>query len=125
LKQANSLFINIKSFGNLHYPRQDTFIITTVAEKIFNIYRINNALKTKYAFQKMTVNVMRNLDLNNILNNFNDNDLMDNHKYDIIKTIIELYLKVKLHYFAKEFTRKSHLIYIRKDLTKTILFKGQ
>jgi len=72
---------------------------------------------------------MRNLELNSIFKNFNehvlDNDILENHKYNIIKTIIELYLKVKLYYFGKEFTRKSHLTYVRKDLTKTILFKGQ
>lgn len=50
---------------------------------------------------------------------------MDNHKYELIKTIIELYLKIKFYYFEKEFTRKSHLNYVRKNFTKTILFKGQ
>lgn len=72
---------------------------------------------------------MRNLDLSNIFKNFNEhvmeNDVMDNHKYDIIKTIVELYLKVKLYYFSKEFTRKTHVTYVRKDLTKTILFNRQ
>lgn len=124
-KETNSLFINLKSLGNLRYPRQNTYIITSVTEKLFNIYRIENKLKMKHAFQKINVNVIRNINLNKVFNNFNvhlmNNDLMDNHKYELIKTIIELYLKIKFYYFGKEFTRKLHLNYVRKFYENNII----
>jgi len=70
-KEANSLFIDLKSLGNLRYSRQDTYIITSVTETQFNIYRIENKLKMKHAFQKISVNLIRNINLNKVFNNFN------------------------------------------------------
>lgn len=62
-----------------------------------------------------------------------NNDLMNNHKYELIKTIIELYLKIK--FYSKKnslenraFNTCSKRFY--KDvyhlkLLKVLLFKGQ
>lgn len=70
-KEAYSLFVNLKSLGNLRYPRQDTYAITSVTEKLFNIYRIENKLKMKHTFQKISINVIKNINLNKLFHNFN------------------------------------------------------
>lgn len=51
LKEANSIFIETKNLGSLRYPSQDTYLIT-IAEKIFNIYRVENKLQKNMHFKK-------------------------------------------------------------------------
>lgn len=123
-KKATSHFIDLKSFGNLCYPREDTYRIASTTKKIFNIYRIENKLQIKHAFQRMTLHVIRNINIQNLFTDFDvhvlDNDLLENHKYEMIKTIIVLFKnKVILVW------RKLYIKYIREDFTKIILFKEQ
>lgn len=54
-----------------------------------------------------------------------DQDVLENHKYEMIKLIIGYYLDVKLRYECKIDTMRQHDTFIRHSLTKTVIFKGQ
>jgi hypothetical protein len=49
-------------------------------------------------------------------------DIFDNHRVQLCKNIINLYLKVRLHHEARELSRKDS--YIRQKYTKLIPFKN-
>ncbi len=52
-------------------------------------------------------------------------DPLENHRYFLIKAVIEEYLKVKLFYIGKLLTTKLHKKSVRAINTKTTLFEGQ
>lgn len=105
-------FINKKNCGFLRYPRMDTFIIVSAAEKIFNFFRINNKLSLK-AFNIMISNTLKNIHLTALFNNFDLHNrqvsqtfrVMEDYKFMIIKSIITLFFKIKLHYYGKQVER--------------------
>ena len=45
---------------------------------------------------------------------------MENHKFDLIKSILDLVFKIKLYYYDKHITLKEHNVFVRKNLTKNI-----
>lgn len=77
----------------------------------------------------MINSVFRNLPLQNIFINFDSHirnlDFLENHKYELIKSIIQLYLTVKLYYFGKCCTMQLHDTFVRHSNTKITIFKGQ
>lgn len=50
---------------------------------------------------------------------------LENHRYFLIKAIIEEYLKVKLFHIGKLLTSELHKKFIRAKNTKVTLFEGQ
>ena len=54
-----------------------------------------------------------------------DCDLMENHKYFLIKLIIEVIPKVNLYHTGKEYSPRDHKRYICEKLTKYIHFMAQ
>ena len=117
-------YIQISLQGSLalRFPRYDTFTIVTFVEKVYNLYRIQNNLQSKNAYDKMIITVFRYLNLNNIFKNFDshvqDLDFFENHKYQLIKLIIKLYLDVKFYYYGKCVTLRLHNNFIRHTNTK-------
>jgi hypothetical protein len=126
--EAYSDFIARKICGSLRFPRSDIFTVATIVEKVYNMCRIQNDLRSKNAYGKMIVTVFRSLNLN-IFKNFDchvqDLDFLQNHKYELIKLIIKLYLDVKLYYYGKSVTLRLHDNFVRHTNTKLIIFKGQ
>ncbi|KYN50165.1 THAP domain-containing protein 9 [Cyphomyrmex costatus] len=127
--EAESDFIPRKSFGFLRFPRIDTCKITSVVEKLFSIYLNNGEIKHKKAYQKNICDTMQNLDMTALFKNFDnhvkDVDIIKNHKYELIKLIIDCYLRTKMSYFKKGTTLRHQGLSVRHTLNKTILFKGQ
>ena len=54
-----------------------------------------------------------------------DCEVLENHKYYIVKLIIELYIKINLYHIGKEYTLEQHKQYVRETLSKTTHFLGQ
>lgn len=77
----------------------------------------------------MIQDAFRNLNYDNLFCNFNEHikdlDILDNHKYFLIKFIIEFYFKIKLFYEGKMITLHEQKDFIRRKLTKVITFSGQ
>lgn len=59
-----------------------------------------------------------------LLNNM-DEDPLENHRYLLIKSIIEEYLKVKLVNIRKLLTSEPHKKFVRSKNTQVALFAGQ
>lgn len=127
--EVQSSFIQRKSFGFLKYSRTDTLTVVTAAEKIFNLFRIQDKLKSKNILQNMIILTIRHINLSQIFINFDshikDMDVMENHKYLLVKLILKIFFNIKLHYFSKQNTINEHKAFLRHKLTKTILFSGQ
>ncbi|KYN11230.1 THAP domain-containing protein 9, partial [Trachymyrmex cornetzi] len=127
--EAESDFITRKSFGFLRFPRIDTCKVTWIVEKLVNIYLNNDKIKLKNAYQKIICDTMRNLDITALFKNFDnhvkDVDIIENHKYELIKLIIDYYLRTKMSYIGKCVTLRHQGLSVRHSLNKTILFKGQ
>ena len=47
---------------------------------------------------------------------------MENHKFVLIKSILDLVFKIKLYYYDKHITLKEHNVFVRKNLTKNNIF---
>lgn len=132
-EELTSQFIKRKSWGFLRYPRADTYSIIKIATKVFNFFRFNDQLTALNAFHKMVSSTLRNINMSTLFINFDIHTheimeilgVMENHKYILIKSILYLFFKIKLFHYGKHFTLKIHNTFIRHDLTKTILFKGQ
>lgn len=122
-----SAFIDKKSCGYLHYPREDTYKVIIAADKVFNLYKLQNYLYEKNAFNQIILKTMRNINMDKLFLNFNNHvnelDIFENHKYYLIKLIIEKYIKILMNYEGK--LRSQNIEYIRHQFTKLILFKGQ
>ncbi|XP_025159881.1 uncharacterized protein LOC112589716 [Harpegnathos saltator] len=89
-----STFIERKSCGYLHYPREDTYKLIVAADKVFNFYKLQNNLYKKNACQEIIIKTIRNIDMDKILMNY-EGKLMS-----------------------------QNIEYIRHQFTKIILFKG-
>ncbi|KYQ60770.1 THAP domain-containing protein 9 [Trachymyrmex zeteki] len=93
--EAESDFITRKSFGFLRFPRIDTCKVTWIVEKLVNIHLNNDEIKLKKAYRKIICDTMRNLDMTALFKNFDnhvkDVDIIENHKYELIKLIIDYY----------------------------------
>ncbi len=53
-----------------------------------------------------------------------DSTPMQGHKLRLIKRVIEVYSKVRVHHLAKSLSKKAKMESVRKCLTKTIHFKN-
>ena len=124
-----SSFISLKSKGNLRFPRKDTVTVCETVHKILYLLKLENKLKSKNAYQIIIYNSFKKLNINSLFLLFNDHimdcDAMENHKYFLIKLIIESYIKVNLFHIGKEYSLNEHKKYIREKLTKYIHFMGQ
>ncbi|XP_025161980.1 uncharacterized protein LOC112590250 [Harpegnathos saltator] len=58
----------------------------------------------------------------NFNNHVNELDVFENHKYYLIKLIIECYIQILMNYEGK--LMSQNIEYIRHQFTKIILFKG-
>lgn len=99
LPKEDSSFIALKSRWFLTFPSQDTYKIICTAEKIYNVNRINTALRKEHILTHLIVQTMRNLDISNIFVQFEEHtktcEIMENHIYFLIKLIIKMFLKIK------------------------------
>lgn len=126
---VESSFIQRKSEGFLRYPRVDTYTIGTECESVLNLLRIQNKLSSHNVYNIIRTRIFRNLNIDHIFENFDEHvrelEVLENHKYYLISLIVELYCKVKLYHFGKRMTTSQHSSFIRKKLTKTVIFSGQ
>lgn len=81
----------------------------------------------------MISNTLRNIRIIALFKNFDSHSrevaqtfsVIEDHKFVIIKSIISVFFKIKLHYYGKVMTLKAHNTFIRHHFTKSITFQGQ
>ena len=126
-KVVMSCLVNIKSRGGLLQPKEDIVKIIRVAEKFVSIYNLENKLCTRNFYPKLYNQIMRNISAN-ILNNMSLHILEcpfnENHRYLLIKYVIEKYLTIKLFHIAKVKNESLPVKITRQQYTKNMLFSG-
>lgn len=110
LPTSTNDLIQEKEWGKLRYPPKDITVICAAAEKVIVQYS-----QDKINYQFLCVKTIGILNYNNLLKEM-DVHIMDrrnsDHKYLLIKLIINLYFKIRFHFMAK-----------KKNLSKVILRK--
>jgi len=126
---SNSILINLKNRGNLVFPSQDVIKITQFCERIirtnYNIVRTRNNIKailTIQIYQEICDSVFND---SKMTEHIMQQDLFDNHKSELIKSIIEIYLNLRLFHEAKCATDVRQKEYVRHKYKKLIHFKHQ
>lgn len=120
------LLIDIKNRGPLIFPSKDVMNICLVAERFFRQNYCN-------LFTKANIkNILTNQILNSLDSPFTgtlmhyhilSQDVINNHRIQLIKLIIETFLNIRLFHEAKERSDKDE--HIRQKYTNLILFRNQ
>lgn len=106
-------------------PATDVINICKISEKIIrqNLYRIQCKNIKSIVMNEIMGIVGLPFDTAEMNNHILSQDLLDNHRIQLCKLIIDLYINVRFFHEAKQMSAKDE--YIRQKYTKLILFKGQ
>lgn len=107
-EQVNSKFINRKSFGFSRSPTIDTSRVVTICDKIFNMFKLENKLELRNILSIMVQTAFRNINCSKLFVTFDEHvkelEILENHKYILIKLIITFYFQIKLFHEGKRIT---------------------
>lgn len=123
--------INMKNFGThggLCSPRQAVVVLCRLAEKNIQIFDEKKQLSQNRMYFEILNKCLRDVPpklLENMEDHVKDCGPMENHRYLLIRSIFEEYLKVKLYHLGKLKTMELHSQFIRSKNTKLIQFAGQ
>lgn len=129
---TNSSLQKSKQYGKLFAASTLLIQICTSAEKFFRFFLKTEGLVSKSVGNKLlntlVYNTIKNID-GTILNAFSDHlfddDPLDNHVFDVIKLILKIFFKIRIHH---ELTKKIDIMKrgrIRSMNTKSILFRNE
>lgn len=125
----NYSLINIKKFGKWITPSQDVVIIMKRVESILRSCKQKNLLFNKNMKLFVTNNVMQEI-YDSCSNTaimqqhlISNEQLLNNHKYILIKEIIHCFLEIRFFHEGREISSPKHKI--RHKLNKLVLFKHQ
>lgn len=120
--------IALRNLGALINPSRDVIKICIKTESVIKEFK--NNLHEKNLKEKIKFNVINNLP--NIYSLFQsvqsdvlflEQDILQSHKLLLIKSIVELYIKIRLHYEANKMSQKEENL--RHKLHKLILFRNE
>lgn len=116
----NNRFIEMKKFGNLYTPPKDVTEICTAVEKAILLY-VHEKKKINYDY--LIIKSFEFIPYKNIFlemeSHLNDRFFAD-HKYQSIKMIVELYLKIRLFFISKN--KNNNKMVMRKKFKKLTHF---
>lgn len=101
-------------------PYQTTFKICKIAQKFIKSF----VKDPTYKYLKLLNNIMREIDYENAYpkTNFEGHE---SHKYDLIKAIVEEYIRIQVTYTAKRVTLNEQKTMMRNHLKKLIFNNNQ
>ncbi|KYQ60588.1 hypothetical protein ALC60_00354, partial [Trachymyrmex zeteki] len=118
-----------KNRGNLIFPSDDVIKITKYCETVIrlnsNIIRTTNNIKTiitMKVFNDVCHSVFNDSAMSEHIMHQN---IFDNHKTELIKSIIVIYVNLRLFHEAKCVNDSIQKEYIRHKFTKLIHFKNE
>lgn len=121
--------ITVKNRGNLIFPSEDVIKTTRCCEIVI---RSNyNIIRTKKNIKAILITKVFNEICHSVFNNSTmiehilQQDIFDNHRTELIKSIITIYINLRLFHEAKCATDFIHKKYIRRKFTKLIHFNHQ
>jgi hypothetical protein len=125
MNNEKPVFMKLKNRGTYLNPSKGVIKICKEAEKIIRQY--SNKLLTPQIISVLTLKVLglvRSIFNNDVMDaHIKSMDIFDNHKIQLLKLVIETYLKCRLHYEATKNNEKEE--YIRQKYYKLVLFKHQ
>lgn len=126
-----SLLLTLKNRGKLINVSSDVRKICLAAEYIFR-FNTNNLLKIKNIKQILCSKTINEVSEDSSIFNCEtmkthilNQCVFDNHRNQLIKIIIDYYVTLRLHHFAKIKTMTTSGKNVRRTLTKLILFNNQ
>lgn len=126
---TDSVLITLKNRGKLIYPSQDVVKIAKACETnirenyhiIFKTKNIKNVLVIK-TFQIVCHLVFND---NKMTKHIMTQDILNNHKNELIQTIIKIYINLRLFHEGKNISDTKQTDFIRQKYSKLIHFKHQ
>ena len=112
-------------FGGLCHPIMEVIVLCRIAEKNLQTVEKEQRLNEAQMYLRIVNKCLRDVPpklLDNMDEHIKECDPLENHRYFLIKSIVEEYLKVKLFYIGKLLTSQLHKKCIRSTNTKTTLF---
>lgn len=128
-KNRKNNLISRKSRGGLIQPSDEVIKIAYKCETEIRcaIYESKRFIDQKFNAEYLTNKILKqfiHIDLfNNLNEHMHDQSFMENHAMHLIRTIIQKYVKVRLHYIALSKVDKSKSQ--RQFFNKLVLFKNQ
>jgi len=103
----------------------DVCSICQTAEKIIrqNLHCLNTKNIKEIIFNNISQKIGILFDNDDMLHHIMSQNILDNHRTQLCKSIITVYLNIRLFSEAKEMSQKSE--YLRSKYTKLILYKNQ
>lgn len=113
-----------KGYGQLQ-PCKSTFHICKFVDKF-----VEHCANENVSYHATVNWILQNLDFDSVYPNSSfhrhqEKSRTKNHKYDLVKCVVETYLDVKSRNSAKTITLQSHDEFIRSDYTQKIHLAGQ
>lgn len=116
-------FIRFKArCSNITQPCRSTFEICKFVDTFLKSCEQQTA-----SYQSIVLHILRNIPYYNlyISSDFSNHSGDKGHKYEFVKKIVEIYMRMKSTYIAKSFTLNTHENPIRHSFRKLIQQQGQ
>lgn len=119
----NERNVDFRSYNTFRSPCQSTYKICKHVDKYLSLHDIRR-MQTNCDFRVIYCLIFRTIDLNSLFIN-SKFDCGLNHKYQIIKWIVKIYIDKKSAYIANEMTLDQYDKILRQQLNRLVLFAGQ
>ena len=125
------ILINKRIFGKhggLCTPKQAVVVLCRLAERNLQIAEEKKHFTQSQMYLTILNKCLRDVPpklLNNMEDHVKDCDPLENHRYLLIRSILEEYLKIKLYFLGKLKSMDMHTNFIRSKNTKLVQFRGQ
>lgn len=115
--------IQVKNRGGLILPQIDVFNVCKTAEKIM----LSSDLSRVNFYDRLVARIMRQFVENPVFRNMGHSSgtIECDHSLSLLKIVLTIYLKVRLHHIAKEHNMNSRTQFLRSKCTKLVLFAHQ
>ena len=124
-KGTMPLLSQIKNRGPYITPSSDVIALCKVCEHIIRKYQseLTQSNIKNFLMNKIFNHIGIRFDNKAMNNHILTQDILDNHRTQLCKYVIVLYLNTRLHHEAKKMSDKD--VFVRQKYTKLILFKNQ
>lgn len=124
-----SHLITLKNRGKLTIPSEDVIKVTNECEKIIrqnnHLIFVKKNIKDFLALKVFNAVINYSFTHDAMFEHIRNQDIFDNHKIQLVKYIIEIYVKIRLYHEAKFSGEVEKKQYIRHKYSKLIHFYHQ
>ncbi|KAL1495107.1 hypothetical protein ABEB36_010576 [Hypothenemus hampei] len=125
--ETTSALINLKNRGGLIIPSPSVVFICKKLESIIRINKYNFSVKGNLCqkiFHQLMLNCLDFFNDQEMTNHIKQQDLIDNHKYQLIKLVAYNYINLRLRHEARKINQSSQTN-VRQKYNRLVLFAHQ